>query len=407
MPIFSQDNVALQIISAGRDQGLDNVGIIAGISCGLVESNLTVYANEKDPPTMALPHDAVGSDSLSSGVFQQQPGKTWDAKPSWWGTVECRMDPKCSAGQFFSRFKLLPYKDGRKSVGQYVADVQQCNERYRGRYDERMDEAKQIFDRLRQEPVAPPVGATVEPVPAVPAPQFTELDYMTGGGRSSRTRPIVNWFFHTEEGNSNAEQLARYCDGSHNVSYHYTVRDGIVCDVVDTDFASWSVLDANVFSINLCFAGSRAGWSRDEWLQRERDIEIATYLAVQDCRKYSLSTEVLAPPYQKAGGISDHKYVTQCLGIGTHTDCGDNFPWDRVRYYRDKYIGKFEPVPTPPEEGPPPFVYPPPDEMIRQIWEQMFGPEAKGWEFFGKTADDSRSKYAIEVLDEIQDRGDT
>lgn len=201
MPIFSKDNVALQIIAAGRDQGLDDTGIIAGISCGLVESNLTVYANEGDPPTMALPHDAVGSDSLSSGVFQQQPGKTWDAQPSWWGTVECRMDPKCSAGMFFSRFKLQPYNDGRQSVGLYVADVQQCAPQYRGRYDEKMGEARQIFGRLRNTLTAPPVGASVEQAPAVPAPQFTELDYMTGGGRSSRTRPIVNWLFHTEEGN--------------------------------------------------------------------------------------------------------------------------------------------------------------------------------------------------------------
>lgn len=340
MPIFSQDNVALQIIAEGRRQGLDDTGIVAGISCGIVESNLTVLANPKDPPTMEFPHDGTGVDGLSSGVFQQQPGKTWDAQPSWWGTAQCRMDPTCSAGQFFSRFKLKPYNDGAQSVGLYVADVQGCDPRYRGRYDEKMDEAWDYFQRLRDDQTAPPPGTLVETSPAVSPPNFVELDYMTGGGRQSRTKPIVNWFFHTEEGNSSAEQLANYCNGDHGVSYHYTIRDGTVCDVVDTDFASWSVLDANVFSINLCFAGSRAGWSRDEWLEREGDIEIGCYLAIQDCRKYNLSTEVLAPPYVKAGGISDHKYVTECLHIGTHTDCGPNFPWDRVRFYRDKYVGR-------------------------------------------------------------------
>ena len=337
MPVYSKDNVALQIIAEGRRQGLDGLGIVCGISCGLVESDLTVLANPKDPPTMDLPHDGTSTDGLSSGVFQQQPGKTWDAQPSWWGTAKCRMDPTCAASQFFSRFKLKPYDDGKKSPGLYVADVQQCAPAYRGRYDEKLPQAWDIFNRLRDDEVAPPVGSNVEAAPVVPPPPFTELDHMTGGGRSSRTRPIQNWLFHTEEGNSNAEQLAAYCNGDNNVSYHYTIRDGIVCDVVDTDYASWSVLDANVFSINLCFAGSRAGWSRDEWLKRENDIEIACYLAVQDCHKYDFSTEVIAPPYHQAQGIADHKYVTECLGIGTHTDCGPNFPWDVVQGYVLKY----------------------------------------------------------------------
>jgi hypothetical protein len=91
------------------------------------------------------------------------------------------------------------------------------------------------------------------------------------------------------------------------------------------------VLDANVFSINLCFAGSSVKQTREQWLQRYgADIEIAAYLAVQDCRKYpKMSTLVIPPPYKFHGpGIADHKYVTQALGIGTHTDVGPNFPWD-------------------------------------------------------------------------------
>ena len=47
---------------------------------------------------------------------------------------------------------------------------------------------------------------------------------------------------------------------------------------------------------------------------------------------------MIPPPYGNARpGISDHKYVTQCLGIGTHVDLGNNFPWDRARYYVEKY----------------------------------------------------------------------
>lgn len=176
------------------------------------------------------------------------------------------------------------------------------------------------------------------------APAYTVRD-MYGSGSSTRSRQPINFFIHTEEGNSSAEQLARYCDGSHNVSYHYTLRDGILYNVVPTERASWSVLDANAYSVNLCFAGSRSGMTRQEWLAREHDIDIAAYIAVRDARRHGFSTEVIAPPYGKARpGISDHKYVTQVLGIGTHTDVGNNFPWDRFAFYVNIYAGG--PVPN-------------------------------------------------------------
>ncbi|MFD3459732.1 hypothetical protein ACFWVM_08490 [Nocardia fluminea] len=57
---------------------------------------------------------------------------------------------------------------------------------------------------------------------------------------------ITNFLLHTQEGNGAAESLAAYLgNGANGVSYHYTLADRIVCDVVDTDFASWSVLDAS------------------------------------------------------------------------------------------------------------------------------------------------------------------
>lgn len=193
---------------------------------------------------------------------------------------------------------------------------------------------------------APGGGAPPAPRPEVARPQFEERE-MFGSGGSKRSRQPINFFIHTEEGNGTAKSLAEYCQGQNGVSYHYTLRDRIVYDVVDTDLYSWSVLSANVFSINLCFAGSRAAFTRAEWLAREGDIEIAAYLAVQDCRKYGMSTEVLPPrPGQQGGevyagnprgGISDHNYVTRELGIGNHTDVGPNFPWDVFTRYIAKY----------------------------------------------------------------------
>jgi hypothetical protein len=172
-------------------------------------------------------------------------------------------------------------------------------------------------------------SSTPTEIITVTKPDYTELEQMGNSASSRHGARIENFLLHTQEGNGTAESLANYLDNPANgVSYHYTVRDGVVVDVVDTDLASWSVLDANSYTINLCFAGSRAGWSRDEWMARRDDIRIAAWLAVQDARKYGFDPHVIAPPYERRSGISDHNYVTRCLGIGNHTDVGPNFPWD-------------------------------------------------------------------------------
>lgn len=211
-------------------------------------------------------------------------------------------------------------------------------------------------------------------------PDFNEIDQLgldaADPHGSVRSRPPINFFIHTEQPggsgigaqyDSAATDLAAYLrstKGSAAVSYHYTIRqatDGgvTVVDVIDTDLYSWAVLNANVFSINLCFAGSKVEWTRDQWMTQAKAIDVAAYLAVQDARKYNFSTEVIAPPYGKArAGISDHKYVTQCLGIGTHTDVGDNFPWDVFSASVAKYVNAGTPgaqpppvvVPTPPAQ---------------------------------------------------------
>jgi hypothetical protein len=67
-------------------------------------------------------------------------------------------------------------------------------------------------------------------------------------------------------------------------------------------------------------------------------IDVAAYLAVQDCKKYGISTLVVPPPYSAGTpGISDHKYVTDVLGWGSHTDVGPNFPWDIFAAAVSKY----------------------------------------------------------------------
>lgn len=175
-------------------------------------------------------------------------------------------------------------------------------------------------------------------VPDENRPDFNEFGLYSPNNQSRGATKIDAFFLHTQEGgggDSAAEDLAKYLGNPANqVSYHYAISQAsdsgvTVVDVVDTDKASWSVLSANNRSINLCFAGSRASWTREQWMKQANALDVAAYLAVQDCEKYDIPTKVIAPPYTgRIPGISDHRYVTKVLGDGTHTDVGDGFPWD-------------------------------------------------------------------------------
>lgn len=167
----------------------------------------------------------------------------------------------------------------------------------------------------------------------VSRPDFEEIDYYGDSHSSRHGARVTNGLGHTQEGGpadgSGAEGLANYLSNTANgVSYHDVIGARRVYHVAPKDRSSWSVLDANAYTLNYCLAGSRAGWSRDEWMERRDDIRIMAWLMVQDAQRAGFDTAVIAPPYEQREGLSDHRYVTDCLGIGTHTDLGRNFPWD-------------------------------------------------------------------------------
>lgn len=248
-----------------------------------------------------------------------------------------------------------------------------------------------------------------EGIPIVPTnrPDFNELNKIgieNGSHSSIRSQLPRNWFAHTQQGNGNAEDLFNFLmstSGESAVSYHYAIAEdrndhGVtVVDVCDTDRYSWSVLNANVFSINACFAGSFAEQTRDEWLANYRNaIRVAAYLAVEDCKKYpTIPAIVIPPPYANhGGGISDHRFVTKALGIGSHTDVGgpmgppwNGFPWDVL----DADVKSFlAPVTTGPDT-PPPVVDTAPVKRFPEDWtdreigieslRQLRGPSLSGW----------------------------
>lgn len=151
-PPSKADQYALAIIGEGQRRGITARGIQIALTTALVESNLTMYANSNDPASLNLPHDAVGSDHMSVGLFQQQ-----DFPP--WPSLECRMDAACSAGGFYDQLVKLDYNGG-DSPGSYAQAVQ--GSAFPDRYDERWDEAVALYNRL--------IAAT-PPIPSQPTPQ--------------------------------------------------------------------------------------------------------------------------------------------------------------------------------------------------------------------------------------------
>jgi len=214
-------------------------------------------------------------------------------------------------------------------------------------------------------------------------PDFNEYPLWSPNNEPRNSTKPDLFLLHTEEGGpvkGGADRLARWLGNPANqVSYHYTVSqdpddNGVtVVDVVDTDRASWSALSANRRSINLVFAGSRAAWSRTEWLRNSRAIDVAAYLAAQDCAKYpSIPKRVIKPPYGPPGGISDHRYVTRYLHIGSHTDVGDGFPWDVFEAAFLRHAGITSPLPTPATPTPQPQPESIADLTDRQLLEAIY-----------------------------------
>lgn len=98
----ANDNAAT-IVSIGKSRGESAVKIQIALMTAITESGLLMYANSNIPDSLRYPHDAVGSDHDSLGIFQQQtPG---------WGSVAQLMDATYDTTKFFDAL------DGKYNAG--------------------------------------------------------------------------------------------------------------------------------------------------------------------------------------------------------------------------------------------------------------------------------------------------
>jgi hypothetical protein len=209
-PASSADGYALLIISEGRRRGITARGIQIALSTGLVESGLKVYANTKVPASMPIPHDAVGSDGFSVGIFQQQ--VIMGENGWWWGDAPTCMDPTRSAGLFYDRLARMDYNSSGHTPGWYAWNIQQPAEEYRGRYDERFNDAVALYNRLANTTPPPPQGE--DDLSAEAERKIAEL-YAAYMGDVSSLSPLR----HLGEGNIGPiHRIIRNIDGSVHVT---------------------------------------------------------------------------------------------------------------------------------------------------------------------------------------------
>ena len=135
--LSTRDQYAQAIIAEGQRRGISARGIQIALATALVESDLVMYANYSVPDSLNIPHQAVGSDYDSVGLFQQ--------RCPMWGPAAVLMDPAKSAGLFYDQLQHLDY-NGTESPGSYAQAVQRSA--FPDRYDQHFNDAQTLYNRL-------------------------------------------------------------------------------------------------------------------------------------------------------------------------------------------------------------------------------------------------------------------
>jgi len=100
---------AAVIVSTGKSLEMPPWGYVVALATAMQESSLLNHANDNDnyPEvkrlSMALPHEAVGHDHDSVGLFQQRPIEGDGS----WGTVQELMTPSTAAEKFYRALKRV------------------------------------------------------------------------------------------------------------------------------------------------------------------------------------------------------------------------------------------------------------------------------------------------------------
>lgn len=176
---------ARAIAAAGRARNASRADIVIALMVALDESSLQNLANPGVPESMALPHDGVGSNADSVGLFQQRPSQGW-------GTVAELMNPNTAANKFFDALGHTPHGGAAKpwvtaQMVQKSADPSGSN--YHAQYDAALSLADTVLG-------ANPYAAQ-DPLPGQPGykgivPGYGKLPSLDWAGSLATIGNLVN-----------------------------------------------------------------------------------------------------------------------------------------------------------------------------------------------------------------------
>ena len=138
-----QTHNAKMVIRAGKRLGIPRRGRLIALATALQESQLRNYANGNVPASLNLPHEAVGYDYDSVGIFQQRPIAPWGAGS--WGTLRQLMNPYVSATKFY---RALRHISGWQNMAVTVAAQSVQQSAYPGAYADDAYRAAHILSAL-------------------------------------------------------------------------------------------------------------------------------------------------------------------------------------------------------------------------------------------------------------------
>lgn len=122
-----------EIARASMASGVGPQGAVIGVATAIVESAMKMYANRKVPASLGFPHDAVGSDHDSVGLFQQ--------RQAGWGTLAQRMNAFGSAMLFFNKLRSFNWRAMEPGAAAQRVQVSA----FPGRYSGRMGQARGLL----------------------------------------------------------------------------------------------------------------------------------------------------------------------------------------------------------------------------------------------------------------------
>lgn len=342
---MNSDDYARAVIAEGQRRNVTTRGIQIALATVIVESGypIRMWANSKVPKSLELPHDAVGSDGYSVGLFQQQvvmSNAGW-----WWADAATCMDPTKSAGLFYDRLARLGYDEPSISPGRFAQQVQQSA--YPDRYDQRFAEAVALYNRLTQEATMPAITAADYGITKVMHGFNPKTGPDCTGNSNGPRAKTLYLAVHTQQSRSTAVNLATFCNNSritqpnNPVSYNLAVDDKDTIEIVPVGEGPWSAGAANDIAVHICFAGSFAEWTAGKWLETDASdglnedamLTRGARAAAAACRQYGIPAVYAGDggrngwknswPILPSGIVGHRDFGTRG---GRHTDPGDGFP---------------------------------------------------------------------------------